>query len=512
MTDTPFPSDNIDDYSPDKQAPEDFELRTKAQPVLSINKTLTMVVIGAVLALFIVAFSYAISKASREQTAVVAQSAPETGMRNDVNDFYQSLPENYQDAAEYIKEKQKAALRAGDPQRSNTDALAGETPAGGRESDNELLNTCLKLLAQATAKPVERGYCKDFVAATYRLDNPTPMAARYGVNGDADSRAVEYALAPSGAGAGNDDMSAAMGSAKGDTQFSEEEVKAWESDIVADTGASAGATSAASPADPMGNELAALTNMPMPDMNTVAGFRDPASNMFAQNAQDQKRQFLKDSQQDDVYLEHQLITPQSPYQVMAGTMIPIVLIQGINSDLPGQVSAQVREHVYDTVSGRYVLIPQGSRVIGRYDSVIAYGQKRVLVVWNRLILPNGQSIVLEGMPGVDLSGLAGVTGEVNNHWGRIISGVVLSSLLSVSAATSQGNQNNNTFSQDLARAIGSEVNDTGQRILERNLNIQPTIVVKPGESANILVNKDMVLQPYKEKNNNANSTTAKRDW
>jgi type IV secretory pathway VirB10-like protein len=140
------------------------------------------------------------------------------------------------------------------------------------------------------------------------------------------------------------------------------------------------------------------------------------------NMQERKNDFLvKAGLGGSEYLQKAVTMPRSPYELKAGTVIPTVLITGINSDLPGQIVGQVRENVYDTVSGNYLLVPQGSRVIAAYDSMVAWGQERVLVCWNRIIRPDGSSIVLDCMPGVDLGGYAGFADEVDNHWWRIIS-------------------------------------------------------------------------------------------
>jgi type IV secretion system protein VirB10 len=198
------------------------------------------------------------------------------------------------------------------------------------------------------------------------------------------------------------------------------------------------------------------------------------------------------------YLDKSLTTPRSPYEVKAGTVIPTVLITGINSVLPGQVVGQVRENVYDTVSGNYLLIPQGSRVIAAYDSMVAWGQERVLVCWNRVIRPDGTSITLDCMPGVDLAGYAGMADEVDNHWWRIISGAALSSLLAATAQRSQGDVTTYqpSVSQAWAGNAAGQINQAGQQITARNLQIQPTITVRPGFSVNVLVSKDIVIPPY----------------
>lgn len=223
-----------------------------------------------------------------------------------------------------------------------------------------------------------------------------------------------------------------------------------------------------------------------------------------QNLQGRKNDFIQgEGQRDKNYVKAALTKPQSPYEVKAGSIIPISLITGINSDLPGEIIGQVRENVYDTVTGNYLLIPQGSRVLAAYDSMVAYGQDRALVCWNRLIRPDGTSINLECAPGVDLAGYAGFADEVDNHWLRLIGGVLVSSVLSATATTSQGSDiggNNLQFEQVFAANAGQHINDVGQQITQKNLNIQPTIKVRPGFSVNVLVNKDMVLPPYKSQN------------
>jgi type IV secretion system protein VirB10 len=228
------------------------------------------------------------------------------------------------------------------------------------------------------------------------------------------------------------------------------------------------------------------------------GTQDPARQSDA-NMQDRKADFLaRAGVSSNEYLEKTVTTPRSPYEVKAGTVIPTVLLTGMNSDLPGQVVGQVRENVYDTVTGNYLLIPQGSRVIAAYDSMVAWGQERVLVCWNRIIRPDGTSISLDCMPGVDLSGNAGFSDEVDNHWWRIISGAALSSLFAATAQRSQGDVSGYqpSVSQVWASNTAGQINQAGQLITARNLQIQPTITVRPGWSVNVLVSKDIVLPPY----------------
>jgi type IV secretory pathway VirB10-like protein len=218
------------------------------------------------------------------------------------------------------------------------------------------------------------------------------------------------------------------------------------------------------------------------------------------SSQGAKRDFLsRDGQDSSTYLAQPVLAPRSPYEIKAGTILPATLLTGINSDLPGQIVGQIRENVYDTVTGEHLLVPQGSRLIATYDSAVAFGQERVLVCWNRLIRPDGVSVVLECMPGVDLAGYAGFADEVDHHWWRIISGVALGTLLSATAQRSQGDVSgfHPTLPQLWASNAGATVNQAGQEITRKNLAIQPTIKVRPGYTVNVLVTKDMVITPYK---------------
>ncbi|RIL03505.1 MAG: hypothetical protein DCC75_12900, partial [Proteobacteria bacterium] len=201
------------------------------------------------------------------------------------------------------------------------------------------------------------------------------------------------------------------------------------------------------------------------------------------NRQDEKREFLDSFREDSPYARSLIYSPLSPYQLMAGTVISGVLLTGINSDLPGQILGQTSQNVFDTAAGKYLLLPQGTKVIGEYDSRIAYGQERVLVVWTRLIFPNGKSISLESMPGVDLSGYAGLHERVNNHYFRLLSGVVFGSLLGASAQIAHGSNRtvDPTFGQLAFEGTAQNINQAGQQITRKNLNIQPTLEISPGQ-------------------------------
>jgi len=173
------------------------------------------------------------------------------------------------------------------------------------------------------------------------------------------------------------------------------------------------------------------------------------------------------------------------------------LITGIRSDLPGQITAQVSENVYDTPTGKYLLIPQGARLIGQYDSQIAFGQSRVLLVWTRLIMPNGKSIVLERQPGADTSGYSGLEDEVDNHWGALLKAAMLSTLLSVGSEAGTTN-NENSLVRAIRRGGSESFNQVGQRVVSRNLDIQPTLTIRPGFPVRVIVNRDLLLAPYNQ--------------
>lgn len=195
---------------------------------------------------------------------------------------------------------------------------------------------------------------------------------------------------------------------------------------------------------------------------------------------------------------HRLEAPASPYSVLAGTVISAALVTGLNSDLPGQVIATVTEPAYDTVTGRTLLIPQGSKLLGAYDSQTAFGDSRALVVWTRLILPNGRSIILDRLSGVDAQGFAGVADVVDHHWGRMIGGAAVSSLLGVGAELTTPSTNGGDGQIVIATRNGVQdtVNQVGQELTRRNLDIKPTIKVRPGFPVRVLVSRDLVLEPY----------------
>jgi type IV secretion system protein VirB10 len=214
-----------------------------------------------------------------------------------------------------------------------------------------------------------------------------------------------------------------------------------------------------------------------------------------QNMQDRKLAFLNGPTDKRTVSAEKLEGPASKYVVQAGSVIPAALLTGIRSDLPGQVTAQVTEGVYDSPSGRYLLIPQGSKLIGVYDSQVSFGQSRVLLVWTRIVFPNGRSIVLERQPGADPEGYAGLEDQVDYHWGRLFMAAALSTLLGVGSELG-ANSTDSDIVRALRRGSSDSLNQTGQQIVRRNLNVQPTLTIRPGFPVRVIVNRDLVLSPY----------------
>jgi type IV secretion system protein VirB10 len=219
---------------------------------------------------------------------------------------------------------------------------------------------------------------------------------------------------------------------------------------------------------------------------------------FAQNGQDRKLLFVNAPVDRRTTAPDRIARPASPFVVQAGTVIPAALITGIRSDLPAQITAQVTENVYDTPTGRIRLVPQGARLIGVYDSQVAFGQSRVLLVWTRLIMPNGRSIVLERQPGADAAGYAGLQDDVDYHWKELFGAAALSTLLGVGSELGSGadNGSNTAILQALRLGAANSLNQTGQQVVRRNLDIQPTLTIRPGFPVRVIVNRDLVLEAY----------------
>lgn len=208
----------------------------------------------------------------------------------------------------------------------------------------------------------------------------------------------------------------------------------------------------------------------------------------------------KNITEDTEYNKHSLKEAKSPYELKAGSFIPGILVSGVDSQIEGKMIGLVRENVYDSTAGKHLLIPKGTKIIGEYSSGVAYGQDRIFIIWQRLIFPNGKSLLLENFPGVDLSAYAGMKGRVNNHNIELLKSVILSSVLGGGAALVNRSKDTRIQSWEnaMASGAGERILDIGDSLAERILNIKPTITIKPGSRFNIIVNADLILEPYKE--------------
>ncbi len=249
-------------------------------------------------------------------------------------------------------------------------------------------------------------------------------------------------------------------------------------------GPAASGQASPNPAASFTSELLALSRSPQALGAAGKESGDP-------NLQDRKSAFASTSRAD-VRNPNRIEDPVSPYQLMAGALIPASLITGINSDLPGTVIAQVTQNVYDTVRGQHLLIPQGSRLLGRYQSEVSFGQDRALVVWDRILFPDGSSISISE-PGSDASGYAGLKDRTDHHWDKVFAAAGLATLLGIGAELGPGEDG------DIERAIRRGATDTiseaGQRAVDRSLGVQPSITVRPGWRVNVIVTRDLVLEP-----------------
>ena len=240
-----------------------------------------------------------------------------------------------------------------------------------------------------------------------------------------------------------------------------------------------------------GTTPAATATPPATDLASLGLAPQPAT----PSAQDRQLAFLNQTPDKRTVSPDRVAAPASKNVLQAGAVISAALITGIRSDLPGQITAQVTENVYDSPTGKILLVPQGTRVIGQYDSGVGFGQRRVLLVWNRMIFPNGRSIVLERQPGADAEGYAGLEDGVDYHWGELFKAAALSTLLSVGAESGSS-----SGESDIVRALrngaSNSISQTGQQIVQRQLNIAPTLTIRPGFSVRVMVTRDLVLEPY----------------
>ncbi len=233
----------------------------------------------------------------------------------------------------------------------------------------------------------------------------------------------------------------------------------------------------------------------VPSLQTTAA----ASGAADPNGQSQKLAFLDREPATDTYLSASRTAPRSKTELKAGTVIPAIMVGGINSDLPGQIVGQVARNVYDSATGQYLLIPAGAKVVGNYDSQVAHGQTRVLVAWERIIFPDGSSISLGAMTGTDVAGYSGFKDKVNRHFWRTFGDALMLSVLSAGAAISQGgNDSDNMSASELAAAaMGQQFAQLGTQMVQQNMNIQPTLEIRPGYQFNVMLSKDVILPQWK---------------
>ena len=220
-----------------------------------------------------------------------------------------------------------------------------------------------------------------------------------------------------------------------------------------------------------------------------------------------KEAFFSRAERDSSWILPHTRTAGQPLELKTGTVIPSVMVTGINSDLPGNIIAQVSQNVFDTATGRNLLVPQGAKLFGVYDSRVIYGQERVLVAWNRLVFPDGSAVTLGAMPGSDMAGNAGYTDKVNNHYLRIFGSAILMSMITGSMSYSMdsldnsgGDSDNPTLQNEMGAALASQLGQATLQLLQKNLNIKPTLEIRPGYQFNVIVTKDVVFErPYSNK-------------
>ena len=226
--------------------------------------------------------------------------------------------------------------------------------------------------------------------------------------------------------------------------------------------------------------------------------RSPAPDT-SPNLQGQKVEFVAAAGRADDYVAATYQFPRSPFEVKAGSIIPAALITALNSDLPGEIVAQVTQNVFDHATGRTILIPQGARLVGRYDSQVAYGQSRALIVWTRVIMPDGRSLNLEAMTGADLAGASGLSDRVDPHIGPLTRAIALSTAITVGGAVAENaraRSSGNLVLSDATGGVSAQASQVGQRYVDKELNRQPTIKVRPGWPLVVLVSRDLVLAAY----------------
>lgn len=217
-----------------------------------------------------------------------------------------------------------------------------------------------------------------------------------------------------------------------------------------------------------------------------------------QNLKDEKIAFSKQEINENIISNYTIMPEISPYQVMAGAVIPGTLITGMNSDLPGTVIGQVNMNVYDSKEGKYLLIPQGTKIIGIYDTKTAFAQTRGHVIWQRMIFPNGKSLILPNFSGADQSGYVGFKDKVKSHYARVVWSSVIGAAITGGVAAATNTDDNNSFKEEAGAQASNNISNATNNIVNKNLNISPTVIIRPGYKFNIIVDKDLLLEPYED--------------
>lgn len=226
-------------------------------------------------------------------------------------------------------------------------------------------------------------------------------------------------------------------------------------------------------------------------VDVISGLANAAGASASSSAQkaekDTNVEFVENSKKSYDYLPYTKTPQLSPYELKTGSVIPGVLLTGINSQLPGNIVGQVSENVYDSATGKHLLIPQGSKLVGTYNPDVKYGQNRAMIAWNRIVYPNGDTLNLEAMIGSDQAGYSGFDDKVDNHYFRIFGSALLISVISGELTFSN---NKITINQN-PNSQGTTISQSGNTLLEKNLEVDPTIEIRPGYRFNIFVTKDI---------------------
>ena len=242
-----------------------------------------------------------------------------------------------------------------------------------------------------------------------------------------------------------------------------------------------------------------------PSMSLPADAYGLQANDYNPAADKDKEAFFDRAGKDANWILPHSRTAGQRYEVKTGAVIPGIMVTGINSDLPGNIIAQVSQNVFDTATGNHLLLPQGAKLFGVYDSRVIYGQERVLVAWNRVVFPDGSAVTLGAMPGSDMSGYAGYTDKVNNHYLRIFGSAILMSMISGGMAytmdtldNSNSDSDNPTLQNEMGSPLAAQLGHATLQLLQKNLNIKPTLEIRPGYQFNVIVTKDMFFErPYR---------------